>query len=249
MCILAIKLYFVCNKCIFLILDHYKNQTFKMMTAINYISDYCYSPRLILRIDDDVIFHPGLMIKKLIYNMSGKAVPKEKAALKTIPPRTVACHLREGGAIRRMKDYPKYYGAVPDSILPGEEFYPPFCAGFFVAMSGDVPAAIRPYFNKYEPFWMDDRYMAVLHKPASIRNALINFQLDYGYREISRKDMIDLIQGRVYARHLPKNQKSYIWELFYLLNQANNGSKVRFKKIEYYKYPWCKTVTAENWPC
>lgn len=54
------------SMCLLLILENYRNQTAKMMSAINFIGEYCMESRLAVRIDDDVIFHPTNMITSII---------------------------------------------------------------------------------------------------------------------------------------------------------------------------------------
>lgn len=46
--------------------ENYRNQTAKMMSAINFIGDYCMDSKLAVRIDDDVIFQPANMITSIL---------------------------------------------------------------------------------------------------------------------------------------------------------------------------------------
>ncbi|XP_067951079.1 UDP-GalNAc:beta-1,3-N-acetylgalactosaminyltransferase 1-like [Watersipora subatra] len=212
-------------------IEAYTNQTYKLMTAINYISDHCKTAKLILRIDDDIIFHPRLLLEKLLEALTKRTQAKAVLTLETFPPKLIACHLIDDFDVWRLKDHPKHFNAVDDSVLPGITRYPPFCAGFFVAMSGDVPRLLQPHIAKNKPFWMDDRYMGVLQKYASIRNITINDILDFGYRTLKNRDMADILEQRFLVRHLPGKQKAHIWQLFQYLSLTLLGLKQNFEPI------------------
>lgn len=50
----------------FFISEHYHNQTAKLISAINFIDDYCKQAKLAIRMDDDVIFYPKKMVEYVV---------------------------------------------------------------------------------------------------------------------------------------------------------------------------------------
>ncbi|KAF6031152.1 hypothetical protein EB796_010510 [Bugula neritina] len=219
--------------------ENYRNQVSKMVSAINYITDYCNQSKLILRIDDDVIFHPRLMFDTLsdVFLNSSESSQQHlyqssNLTIFQLPRNTIACHLISDFEVWRKKDHPKHFNAVDDTVLPGEALYPPFCAGFFVAMSGDVPGKLRSHIATNKPFWMDDRYMGVLQKRASINNINISPILDFGYKSIT-SDVLDLLANcKKVVRHLPGKQKFHISQLYRYLDLSIRGLKGHFETIK-----------------
>lgn len=219
------------------VVENYRNQTYKMISAINYISDYCPGLKLILRIDDDIVFHPSLLLSKLISIMSINRTSEQAPSinLSTISHNAIACHVISDFEVWRRKDHPKHYNVVDDDVLPNELLYPPFCAGFFVAMSGDVPKMMQPHIATEKPFWMDDRYMGVLQKRAATHNLDIKLLLDYGYRDVKRRDLNLFVDKKVLVRHLPSNLELHLSAIFEYLRLAAIGKKSHFDRIHYNK--------------
>ena len=209
-----------------------------MISAINYISEFCDNVTLILRIDDDVVFHPKLVLQNLTSifepQASSKTFMYTNAKLK-LPSNTLACRLISDFGVWRYKEHPGHFNAVDDTVLPGEDIYPPFCAGFFIAMSGDVPSLLRQHIKSNKPFWMDDRYMGVLQKRAGTTNIDISKLLDFGYREIDAANLEDLTQQRLLAKHLPGHLKYHLSQLFQYLHLSTIGLRDHFETIEYKK--------------
>lgn len=63
--------FIVKHQCLIFV-EHYRNQTAKMMSAINFIADYCNHTKISLRIDDDVIFHPAYLMNSVINYINRK---------------------------------------------------------------------------------------------------------------------------------------------------------------------------------
>lgn len=207
-----------------------------MISAINYISEFCPNASLILRIDDDVLFHPKLVLPRILSFMdlpdSGIITANR---LKRLPSNTIICRLISDFGVWRKKDHPKHFNAVDDTVLPGETMYPPFCAGFFIAMSGDVPTHLRNYIASNKPFWMDDRYMGILQKRGGVHNIDITSALDFGYETINQNNIQDIINSKIVAKHLPGAFKLHLTELFDYIDLAYHGLNGYFHVIKYGK--------------
>lgn len=180
-----------------------------MISAINFLADYCSDARIAIRMDDDVIFHPTQMISQVVklinqhprrshYNttfdyhslvnykplvtakkegFSPTALERRKdyshkptSSIKLNKGNTIVCHLLKNFPIIRHhmnRPYP-----VDDSVLPHEQIYPDFCAGFFIAMTSDLLPQLQSLFKVEPPFWIDDSYLGVLQK--IIRVGVVN---------------------------------------------------------------------------
>lgn len=218
------------------LVESYYNQTYKMISAINFISDFCPNASLILRIDDDVLFHPQIVLPRVLSFMN-VSNPHDLATrtLKRIPRNTIVCRLISDFSVWRKKDHPKHFNAVDETVLPGETMYPPFCAGFFIAMSGDVPTHLQRHIAANKPFWMDDRYMGVLQKSGAVHNIDITESLDFGYESIKRSSIEQIISSQIVAKHLPGKFKLHLTELFEFIDLAHHGLRGYFTEIPYNK--------------
>lgn len=212
-----------------------------MISAINYISEHCHNVTLILRIDDDVLFHPKIILQNLtriIQQQSGSTRTSNSSAETfnrplSLPSNTIACRLISDFGVWRFRDHPNHFYAVDDTVLPGKDMYPPFCAGFFVAMSGDVPRLLQPHILTDRPFWMDDRYMGILQMRAETVNVDISSLLDFGYAEITRENLEDLAHQKILVKHLPGRLKLHLSQLFQYLDLSLRGLRDHFETIIY----------------
>lgn len=188
------------NNCFYFLTEHYENQTAKMISAITFIADYCSHSKLAIRIDDDVLFHPATMIRKVMgmmtkkskntydeaedyhsqrrYELSSNRISRLYKSLASLPsnrftnPNTILCHILSNRTIIR-PDMNRPY-PVKYSVLVTESIYPDFCAGFFIAISMDVMIKLRELFAVEPPFWIDDSYLGVLQKRIKTVNVNAN---------------------------------------------------------------------------
>lgn len=206
--------------------EHYRNQTLKLIAAIEFISVYCSKVPLILKLDDDVLFYPSVMLPRLVKVFLAKtSLPSEDTIhqqLYALPANTIACHLITGYEIWRYADHPKSPYIVDTSVLPGEKYYPPFCAGYFVAMSGDTPEKLKKYIVDNKAFWIDDRYMGILQQQANSTNVNMQHKLSFGYAGITYSYLAAIAQGSKFAIHLAK-AKSHLFSLFNYIDGLQNG--------------------------
>lgn len=199
------------------------------MSAIKYISENCYNLKLILKIDDDIVFHPNLLLDRLLPILTNNSETKRVKSLETAT-NTITCYLHNDTPIIRLDEFNNGAFALHDSVLSGESVFPPFCAGFFVAMSGDVPRSLHRHLATNKPFWMEDRYMGVLQKRANISNLDIHSMLDYGYHNVTQANITSMTEEKVLVQHLPGKMKQHMSEVFSYLNADSIGN---FTTLQY----------------
>ena len=198
----------ICDKVFGFLVEHYRNQTYKLIAAINYIAEYCQNISLIIKIDDDVVFHPHFLLSTVLNNKS----LRESITMKALPKRTIAGHVLQSQKIERTAE--SVY-AVEMDVLPKLTYFPQFCAGFFIAMSGDVPLLLQPHIIDNEPFWIDDRFLGVLTK-AAVGNLLdIKSQIDFTCKSVSYKKMVKLLVSKILVFHLPGKRQNHMSRVFY----------------------------------
>jgi len=196
--------------------EAYRNQTAKMISAINYISDYCNGAKLVIRLDDDVLVHPEHMLRRLTHTMlpsesiirGNNSVIDYGTLLSKLPENTIVCRVLRHRWIIRCPDKTKkcLRYAVSNDTLPRRKKYPDFCAGFFIAFTPDLMTKFQGLFAKEKPFWIDDSYLGVLQLRLRTRN--INSQQLFF---TARSEMTEnLNTGVLLAVHLGKKYSKHI---------------------------------------
>ena len=126
-------------------IDAYKNLTYKGIMAMKWISEYCSNSRYILKVDDDIIANPFILLRHLDSLLKHNIVKKK----------TIMCLVWVGMVVMRDKNS-KWY-------LSKDEFkkdqYDKYCSGSAYILSGDLPQAMynTSWYIKF--FWVDDYYM------------------------------------------------------------------------------------------
>jgi len=168
-----------------------------MISAINFLSDYCNGTKLIVRLDDDVILNPTKMLSYLHHFLT----PSNSAmtlgqVIHWLPPKTIWCPVLSNFKIIRCPRQPYCVGG---NVLPGRIFYPRFCAGYFMAITGDLPKAIQHQITVVKPFWIDDRWFGIIQenlKTTTIDIGKGGVMMDVGnslYKWENRKKIADSV--------------------------------------------------------
>ena len=229
------------------IADHYKNQTAKLISAINYLSDFCSMSKIAIRIDDDVVFNPTLMINKVISylktsnitlqpnnestlqltsnpgssnsintksnknsdgiklspnslhsNTSTDIIAHSDAKLTSVRENTVLCSVLRNRPIYRTHGH---IYRVPMNTLPGYNYYPEFCAGFFIAFTSDLLFKFQKLIAVEPPFWIDDSYLGVLQDKLKTENIAVNKLLAFQTNGYLDRDVYVKLAVHMTARY------------------------------------------------
>ena len=220
--------------------------------------------KIAIRIDDDVVFDPTLMIHKVISylkNSNSTLLPNNESALPTsnitllpndefAPPtsssvsklistnpnnnsegitsppnilhsntsidivttsdeklttlreNTVLCSMLSNRPIYRTAGH-KY--RVPITVLPGYNYYPKFCAGFFIAFTSDLLSKFQKLFAVEPPFWIDDTYLGVLQDKLRTENIAVNKLLAFRTSGHLNRDVSEKLAVHMTAKHYSKS--------------------------------------------
>lgn len=128
--------------------DSYRNLTYKGIMAMKWISTYCKKAEYILKVDDDIITNPFLILRHL----------DTLARYKIYQKKTVMCNVWSRMVVQRDKGN-KWY-------LPKSEFFPdyfsPYCSGSAYIFTGDLATEMyeKSFYLKF--LWIDDFYITGL---------------------------------------------------------------------------------------
>ena len=126
-------------------IDAYKNLTYKGIMAMKWISEYCKNAKLILKVDDDIITNPFIILRHL----------KSLKQHQVIKPKSVMCLVWVGMVVMRDKNS-KWY-------LSKEDFKPDvfdkYCSGSAYLLTGDLPYQMYKTSFYIKFFWVDDYYI------------------------------------------------------------------------------------------
>lgn len=139
--------------------DTYRNLTYKGIMAMKWISEYCTQPTYILKIDDDIIANPFLLLKHLDH-MRRYEIEKQ---------RTVMCLVwTKMKVVRNSRS--KWF-------ISKEEYQPDFfnryCSGSAYIFTRDLPPLLYQHSFNVKFFWVDDYYITGLLTAAA--NATLEF--------------------------------------------------------------------------
>lgn len=124
-------------------LDTFKNLTYKALTMLAWVNAHCSQARYILKADDDMFVD--------VYRVVRELVPKLSAM-----PSAVACDYKTEMVIPRERGR----WQVPETLLPNQTTWPPFCSGYFTLMTGNtVPKLLEASFDVIDFVPIDDAYL------------------------------------------------------------------------------------------
>ena len=137
-------------------IDAYKNLSLKFTMGLKWVQMFCPQARFIVKLDDDVVVNPFLLIHHLT----------ERSGYLN---RNNLIYCRKGARIplRAKSKSNKWF--VSKDEYP-YKLYPRFCLGFAVIFSSDVVERLYKRSLATKPFWIDDVWMtgivrAKLHIP------------------------------------------------------------------------------------
>ena len=126
--------------------DSYHNLTLKGVMGLRWINESCSSPKLIVKIDDDVF----LNVFRVVSFWINRFQPSSK---------TIGCDLLKKGTSRIFRDVDQKW-AVDQQLFKGFDTFPfPHCKGYFVAMTGDLVEPMLKVAKITPFFWIDDVYL------------------------------------------------------------------------------------------
>ena len=127
-------------------LDSYNNLTLKGLVGFQWVTRFCSSARVVVKLDDDVLVNVYRLAEKILPMFSGHTRHQ------------IACKLWKNGTSRIKRGEVKH--AVESSKFAGVTFYPfQYCWGFFVIMSADLIPAILEAAKVTPYFWIEDVYL------------------------------------------------------------------------------------------
>lgn len=206
--------------------DTYKNLTYKGIMAMKWISEYCTQATYILKIDDDIIANPFLLISHVDHLMQHKI---EKH-------RTIMCLVWTRMKVVR-NNRSKWYVSKEDYE---PNYFDPYCSGSAYLLTSDLPSLMYQLSFYVKFFWVDDFYITGLLARAT--NATHEFLNSLYALSASRLSNWLLNQrGDLFLfGHLSKSAPNTIymyWKLILKRELANSHLKINnHTPYEHYKF-------------
>lgn len=129
-------------------IDSYKNLTYKVMSAVKWIKNYCAGVKFIFKADDDAFVDIFLLMRLLHLNYWETK-------------RFFMGQCFSGMPILRNPDVCMKW-CVDNDTLPGRTTYPRYCSGGFMVISGDLVDEIYQQSLRIPFFWIDDVFLSGL---------------------------------------------------------------------------------------
>ena len=183
-------------------IDSYRNLTYKAIAGCKWTSTYCKSAKLILKADDDMVIDIFMLFRHI-----DTLQLREKVITNTI-----LCDVWYRR--RPERDSGKWKIAMEEY---SDEFYPPYCPGLGLIMTGDI---IPKLYNEslYEPFfWVDDVYFTgLLGKTINVTFEQMASSVHFGPSTLIQTNTIFQNQYKWMFYHIQrKNLFQTIWEMIY----------------------------------
>lgn len=125
--------------------ESFKNLTYKAILSVRWINDYCSQARYVLKVDDDVFVNIFLLLEMYLPQIFNKQ-------------HAIVCHLKLNGT-HGIERRPTMKWAVPANILKGLKFYPQFCSGYAILLTGSLIPELYSKSFISDVFANDDVYM------------------------------------------------------------------------------------------
>ena len=146
-------------------MDSYKNLSYKALTAMHWLKTYCTRPQHIVKLDDDMVVNPFVLVRYLDIRQKKKradenrssATKSKNIATHTKPKiiRSIDCHVYESSPVTR-DNQSKWY--VSEGEYPPNA-YPPYCYGTAFIMDVEVVTLLLEASRRTTFLWVDDAYL------------------------------------------------------------------------------------------
>lgn len=137
-------------------IDSYRNLTYKGITALKWITEYCKNVDYVLKLDDDIVVNIFVLIRHLNYIQSKNE----------LEPKSIMCNLhRKMKVIRDKKS--KWYLSKEEFK---DDYFGKYCSGSAFLLSGDLPPLMYRKSLKTDFFWVDDYFITgILAKALKVK--------------------------------------------------------------------------------
>ncbi len=209
-------------------MDHYKNLTHKHIMGLKWVTNFCASVQIVVKLDDDIFVHVSKLAEFLDQKYASifqtSAISETRNAK---PPGgsfndgTIYCSAYQNQGPRRDQS-DKWY--VSRDEYPADR-YPSWCEGFAYVTTPDVARKLYDASLSTTYFWIDDVYVTgILAEKIKVKRE--QFRSPFGYNALLKSrppfdEAMFLVQ-----RHERKFTKwMHVWNVTSRRYQGNNPRK------------------------
>lgn len=127
-------------------LDTYQNLTLKAVMGFRWAAEQCQQAKLIIKMDDDVLFMSDKFFDTFWYKQQKKKPSGQK--------RSIYCTVWENARVGRTGKW-----RVGKNLFANSTYQFPYCAGYFIIITTDLLAPMYKAAKTLDFFWIDDVFM------------------------------------------------------------------------------------------